>query len=386
MSARVKIKVKKLDKEQKDDINEINKIFSQMTGDVDCDAEIILPNYVNLKMALHEFCRIFEIISDAKSRFLLKGIPGIDSALDKLTINIKNMRETHKISSDESSEKYSSLSIQEINLAMKTLCKSEDVKNIIVVCGGMLPWKKFIENKTKLDDSFINSEIATLYIFGSIFPIDIKVVWENATSPQKSIFLSVIHNVFTTGLKVHDKATTPNIDIKKFSTILVSKIALLRKEIPRCDKAFDHIEKSAGLLEKKFKTYYRDSLEAGNTSIIAESFLTDMLKSDKMSTDVKFQLTKIIAYLKRKASESKNPHVKKITKIIGKGMNQFPLNGDAPDETAPGETPGSRSGETAPEEVPGPQPGETPDSRPDGTPGETLEPPEEEIPDSETLD
>ena len=52
----------------------------------------------------------------------------------------------------------------------------------------------------------------------------------------------------------------------EFSKLIVNGICQLRKVLPRCNEAFNRLEKSVDLLKNNFKGYYRDSQASSNPS------------------------------------------------------------------------------------------------------------------------
>ena len=103
----------------------------------------------------------------------------------------------------------------------------------------------------------------------------------------------------------------------------------MKKQIPRCNKAFNIIANSVNLLENNFDTYYKHSIEAENPSIIIENFITDVSISQKSSPAVTNQFKKIIMFMKRKTAGNKDPRVSQLFKVLN---SQFDMM-DTPDDT-----------------------------------------------------
>ena len=102
------------------------------------------------------------------------------------------------------------------------------------------------------------------------------------------------------GETIHAAIVAPNIDIKKFSKIIVSELTKLKKNMPQCRKAFDLIEQSVGLLETNFDQYYRDSIESKNNSIIIENFISDIMQQQSANSELASQFRKIIDFISNK--------------------------------------------------------------------------------------
>ena len=97
---------------------------------------------------------------------------------------------------------------------------------------------------------------------------------------------------------------------------------MLKKQIPRCNKAFGIIADSVKMLETNFKSYYKTSVEAENPSIIIESFIVDVSMKQKSNAEVTRQFRKIIMHMKRKSTNNNDPRVKKLFSILN---NQFSM-------------------------------------------------------------
>jgi len=60
-----KVKTKRvIPKEAQADINEITKMFDQMTGASNADLEIIVPKYVTVRNRLRDYCKVYKILID----------------------------------------------------------------------------------------------------------------------------------------------------------------------------------------------------------------------------------------------------------------------------------------------------------------------------------
>ena len=121
---------------------------------------------------------------------------------------------------------------------------------------------------------------------------------------------------------MYDTITSPDVDVKKFSKVIISSIAKVKKRIPRCEKAFEKIEQSVGLLEGNFDGYYKDFVQSKNPSTIIESFVIDVSQSGGSDPQTTRQFRKIINYY-RKATQGKikDPKMKKIFDMLSANFN-----------------------------------------------------------------
>ena len=127
----------------------------------------------------------------------------------------------------------------------------------------------------------------------------------------------------------------------------------MKKQIPRCDKAFDIIAKSVNMLEDKFDGYYKTSVEAENPSIIIESFIIDVSMSQKSNASITAQFRKIIMHMKKQASNTNDPRVSKLFGILNNQFNMMKdttgMDGDSDDEDSPPEDKSKETDDEPPE-------------------------------------
>ena len=175
----------------------------------------------------------------------------------------------------------------------------------------------------------------------------------NGYPERQKYILNILSHTYKIGLDIYQVITSPDIDIKKFSRVLINNIEKMKKQIPRCNKAFDIIANSVHLLENNFDGYYKNSVEAENPSIIVENFIVDVSVSQNATASTTAQFRKIIMFMKKQSAGNKDPRVAKLFKILN---SQFSImqreTGIEPDpETEPETEP-----ETDPEPEPEPKP------------------------------
>ena len=134
----------------------------------------------------------------------------------------------------------------------------------------------------------------------------------------KKYILTVFHHTYVIGNNLYQILNSPNIDIKKFSSILIKEIGKMKGNIPKCKEAFSIIEESVDLLETNFDQYYRDSVESENLGLIMENFIGDVLKQQKPSAVLTNQFRKIIMFIKKLSSGNKDPMVQQLFKLLKK--------------------------------------------------------------------
>jgi hypothetical protein len=132
---------------------------------------------------------------------------------------------------------------------------------------------------------------------------------------------------------VYKTLTSPDVDVKEFSKAIISSISQVKKQIPRCEKAFARIEQSVSLLEGNFDGYYKDFIQSQNPSTIIESFVIDVSQSSGGDAQTTRQFRKIISYY-QKATQGKikDPKIKKVFDMLNANFSAMGENTETHNE------------------------------------------------------
>jgi hypothetical protein len=334
---RSKAKFKKvMPKGSEDDQNALNEMFEQMTGSQGADSEIIIPKLTRLHNLLTKYTKVFQLLLDFNE--FIEVFNEYDNDFNDIKTFIKDIKNIIDIENPLSIDKLKIMDVKSINAIYSTLKNKQEVQSIIITSGNLKRYKRYLEDKNNLKDEFIKREPGVSLEPLSFTKLDLKKLWcsDKLTNMAKKYILNVLNHAYTIGHEVYEVITSPDIDIKKFSKVLIDNIDKMKKTIPRCDKAFNIIRNSVELLEGNFKGYYRNSVEAENPSVIIESFIIDVSMSQKANATVTSQFRKIIMFMKKQSANSNDPRVKKLFKILN---SQFDLmakkTGVEPDEPEP---------------------------------------------------
>jgi hypothetical protein len=315
------VKVKKVPVGNTEDINVLNSMFDQMTGVQGADVDIIIPKIVSMHGVINRFVRLYDLwmgFAEFTNNFseCADHFKDIKEFVDKVRNLInRDIVFTEKSLGEQTTE--------EVNALYKSIKTAPEIQGIIVTSGKLGAYKRYIFDKNDLRDDFIKREPGLTLIPFTFTNLDIKMLWvsDKLTNMAKKYILTVISHTYVLGHEMYDITTSPDIDIKKFSRVIISSIDKMRKQIPRCDKAFDIIVNSVNMLEDKFKGYYRTSVEASNPSIIIESFIVDVSMSQKSSATTTNQFRKIIMAMKRQTQNSDDPRVKQLFGMLNTQFN-----------------------------------------------------------------
>lgn len=336
---------------------EIIDLFNKMVGTSDPDPEIIIPKYEKI---LENANILLNVLSSfIKSPFGIvfnndykKGFTEVYNFVEnsKKELNDLQLIKNDKIySGDELSklnenpeelQKYlesMNLKYKITNLAenYKSLKNCNTIKNMIMTARNLSQSLKLekdrtrsktnnLENKENLSSNFIlESEGDSLILFG-FSSLDFKYIMYNPLMNKEfsKYLLLVLHMIYKKTMNIVKEITSPDIDINQFSEVFVNNISHMKKHIPGCDKAFDAIQESVGLLKENFGEYYKDFISSQNSGIILENFVSDVAKNHKGNISVIAQFRKIVQfYRERVETKIKDPKAKKLFDMLGEHMD-----------------------------------------------------------------
>jgi hypothetical protein len=301
---RVKVKKTKMSMGGKD----ITSMFNKMLGAEDADPSIVCPKYVIVKA---KFIKLSKILNASVNDVFRKAFPTESDGCDEILEFAKELSEIEFVSDDAADEK---------KCAHYVVMKEHNItKRVILTCRGLIPYKKFLE-APEFDDSFIARIPGMSFSPLPFSNFDIKMAWasDTITVEIKRYVFAVLKSILKICTKIYRIVTSPDVDVKEFSNIIISSISNLKKMVPRCEKAFAKIERSAALMENNFDGYYKDFVQSQNPSTILEGFVVDCSKDGDTDLQTARQFKQIINYY-RKATAGKitDPKAKKLFDTLG---------------------------------------------------------------------
>ena len=214
-------------------------------------------------------------------------------------------------------------------------------EDAIHMCRALIIHKKYIQDIDNLDDAFIKwPKTKELQIF-PFCNFDIKYFYTTNDMDKsiKKYILIFLNMSFNTTYDIYNIITSPDIDISKFSEVIVSSIAQAKKMIPRAGKAFRKIEQSIELLQNNFSDYYKDFISTKDPSTIITSFIGDCSKStmgdENVDLDLIKQFKRISMFYKNKsAGKIKDPRINQIFEMLDKNFEMLDVkDGDVGSES-----------------------------------------------------
>lgn len=290
-------------KNQLQDKNVVD-MFNQMIGTDKPNEDIIKPKYIKIINKINVLVNIFKSFAD--------------DILIKVYKEEKWSEEFYKFI-----EELKLITFKEDNLSGEYMNLKSN--NTIKVC--MLTCKNLMIHKSSLETSdmqFVLRIPGFDYNPFDFSTLNIKRIWTDEVTDNKikQYIITVLKLTLKFTLDIYKIITSPDVDVKEFSKIIIDSISQVKKAIPRCDKAFKKIEESVALLENNFSGYYKDFVLSKNPSTIIESFVLDVSKNGETDIQTTRQFRDIINYYK-KASQGKikDPKVKKIFDMLNSNIN-----------------------------------------------------------------
>jgi len=319
MSRRVKVKKKKskeIMKMIKD--GDLNSMFNKMLGVDHADPKIVEPKYYRCRKYVSILAGFMEKFATYPP--LHKLCPNEVKNLDQILQFSKKLMEL--IGDKPLNYVFDRKEISSIYLKFKN---HDITKTIFVVHSQIKKIAKHIEDANKLSDRFIIDEPGfEVYPFKKISKLNLFNIW--AKDPSKDAInyvLKFLHQVHKLTKMICKIVIQVDVDIKKFSQILVECISKAEKQIPGCRDAFRKIKNAVSLLEGNFGGYYEDFVKTANPGIIFQSFIEDV-SNDQKNTNLKLitQFRKIISHFQKAPSEKEqNPQMKKMMQMLNSQLN-----------------------------------------------------------------
>ncbi len=304
--ARGKNKMKVIRQDNIDiDQDELLNMFQQLTGDPSkLDPEIIRDKYERLKNSIQRCNKLLYKFKDVILNRLITKINN-NSFFD---FEIKRLLDFL-----ERSNNYIDEEVNEENLVhiYKALKESFIIEEYLKVCKVLKQGEDCIKDRVNLSDIFIKRAVGDEFIIFDFCKINFKhlfnhILSENISDKKeledaKTYILLTLNMLYITTQDIYNIISSPDIDIDKFSEIIIQAIGAAKKQISRCDKAFRLIENSIDLLKNSMNSYYKDFVATSNPMIIFENFIGDVSNDLHIDTQTMAQFKRIIFHFRKKA-------------------------------------------------------------------------------------
>lgn len=297
---------------------ELADMFNKLVGVENADTNVIIPKCNDVNTRFKKIASLLEKFG--KFEALINIFPANKYWFDDIVsfaLEVKNAVLPEDIKIDEKS----------VHTEYKKFKDGEMTRKLCVVCGNLKPYYVYIADKNNPDDKFIVREPGVSFAPFFFSDFDLKIIWstDDVSQAVKKYILGILRVIYEETFAIYDITTSPDIDTAEFAAVLLRNIGMLRKKIPRCDDAFNRIEKSLEMLKGNFKSYYRDFVASKNPSIIMENFVADVAKQQSdITPKLTFQFRRIVQYYhEATGNRPKDPRMTGILNMLNDNLNQL---------------------------------------------------------------
>ncbi len=298
MKARVKKQMKSAGFKPED----LGDMFNEMIGAKNINLELAWPRYQKIRNMTREL--LGYLLEVAKHKliqvyFLADG-QDLEDFCAAASKNVEEMMSINIDISDITPEAH-----QNFTECYNLLMSSRLMQEISNTCKHLHVYSKYI-TASPPSAKFLETIPGLEWYPISVSKINFKALFVAPGVGEQTTqwLLEVLANIYETAKDIWKELQTPNIDIDKFSGIIIASLEQIQKEpkLSRCSGAFAKIRESIGLLKENFNEYYADFIDSaadgkGNPFIIMEHFVSDVSTNTKGGAKLKREFTQIIRFL-----------------------------------------------------------------------------------------
>jgi hypothetical protein len=289
------------------------KMFNGMLGDGNINIPIAYKKFIDIKNTAVSTIQIVEKLTTHPFFSKTTKYKQRVQALEKFVQDSNEIIATDMVDNLEKYPTPDSATEQEKDIFKEMYSKMkklEFLRNLILTCRNLARDKSKLEEKRY---SFIENMAGNEYKPLSFCEWNLKEIFIDTSIPKdvKTYLIMWLYLLYKRTHDIYQYLTSPDIDVDEFVNVVLNSLKQIKKQIPRCDRAFKKIEDSVGLLKENFNSYYRDFISTQNPSIMIENFVIDVSKDAKTDPDTVRQFRKIImCYRKMAQGRIKDPKVK----------------------------------------------------------------------------
>lgn len=324
---------------------ELNELFNQLLSIGDnVNPNICYPKYLNLELNIKNYLQLLKFFCRID---IGQYCADFATARDKLNKYIaeseKLIGELFELKFSEKIIDYSLLPKEDIKKFAGVYNKAKENKilaDMFKICQILIPYKCHLDNKDP-QRGFIYSIVGDFRILPMI-DLDFKNVitrldaakegslaqGDTAEAKKAEEAISVIMLFMKRLKEICKKAvdiyTEPDVDVNEIVDLIMDKIDLLQRHVPRCRKAFNKIKESTKMLKENFNVYYMDFLESKRKNMILENFISDVAQSvGQDDINLAREFKEIISFITSNSNVAlNNPKVSKVADLANSLLDQ----------------------------------------------------------------
>ena len=295
---------------------EILSAFDEMIGG-QTNFTLIWGKYTKMKTHIFDFIKTLEVLNGSS---IFTHYP---TEKHHLTAYIQDLRQSWVELPDISDFVHAPNELLDLFVQQfMALKEGKHVNVIITTCKNLMPHKKLIENA---NPKFLTHDGGILYCPISNAPfVNFKSLYcsDMLLADERRLLLLVLQKIYQISHQLYTTILEPEIDVNEFVEVVTASINEVKKQIPRCEQAFQKVLDSIHLLKSNFTEYYKDYVLSKNPTVIMENFVLDVSKNTSASPRVIAQFRKIIEHYRKLASQkgTLSPKMQKIFTNVEKNF------------------------------------------------------------------
>lgn len=300
-----------------DDDGTISSSFNQILGTENAEVEIIRPKYIKLRDRLVRVAKLLDALTIDR---IADVIPEQKDCLIEINKFANELIEVSKVKTISDEEV--PFDKEEMNALYKSLKDNVKLRVMFLILKDLRPYHTHLTEES--DRWIVDMPGISFKVFSNFSEFNLKVIWLVETpAPAKEYINTIICRIYKLSDEIAEIATSPDIDPEKFSEFIQTQVESLRKNIPRCDEAFDRIAASSSMLKENFGEYYRGFVQSGDPTSMIQSFVMDVSKKEKISPKITRQYKEIIKFYNKNTAGREMPE--KYKKLMNKLNETYAL-------------------------------------------------------------
>jgi hypothetical protein len=314
------------------------------TAGSEWDLGVVYPKYLAVRRHCRRFLQLLAVLRD--SSLMVEGFPAEAQRLARyaadlemsaaVTFSAPDLAERHPPSPAEKmlGKLFAAAAVTAeesaaFAAAYSRLKTAHAVNAAIVACKNLTPYKWALGGPelAGLSGRFLTHSAGLSFApLPGLPELNFKHLYisDRLGAGDRSFLLLFLHKLLAVSRDVYDAMTAPDIDVNEFVQVVVASLDDVKRQIPRCDEAFEKIRDSVQLLKNNFRGYYKDFVASDNPTIILENFVLDVSRETGNSARLTGQFRRIISFYRSKAAQmAHDPKLKTLFQHADENMREL---------------------------------------------------------------